>query len=109
MNLNPEIGISSRSSMSSIGLRCGNALQLQSYINEIVGWPGPGVLEFQPLAILSGNLVDHVIKLGLAMPFDQECGVHDHFVADWLVISGGDANAAQRFIDLANVLAGLFY
>ncbi len=64
-----------------------DSLQLQSYIDEVVRRPGTGVLEFQALAILFGDGVDRLIEFGLTIAFYQKSRIHDHFIADWLIVA----------------------
>src|SRR5438105_10171887 len=81
MNLNPEIGANSRSSIKSMSVG-GAAFQLQTNVHEVIRRPRAGVLEIQAVPKLSRDAIDCCIELNFALPFDQERRIHDHLVAD---------------------------
>src|SRR6185312_767675 len=81
-------------------------LQLKTDVDKVVGRPGARVLEIQTIAKLLGNAVHGGIKLGFALFLDKERGVHNHLIADWLVITGSHADRAQPVIDIPHVVSG---
>src|SRR6185312_90675 len=81
-------------------------LQLKTDVDKIVWRPGARVLEIQTIAKLLGNAVHGSIKLGFALFLDKEGSVHNHLIADWLVVTGSYADRAQPVIDIPHVVGG---
>src|SRR5215467_4012396 len=106
MKPKPDKGSISRSStrnMTKVPLSRRYALKLEPDVHEVIGRPGPSVLEFEPQPVLARNLIHGAVKFGFAIAFDQKRRVHDHFVADGLIVPRRYADAAQPFIDFAHV------
>src|SRR5256886_1630132 len=107
-NFSPVTGRSSRSSTRNIkqNLELGTRamligrepLQLQAYVHKIVRRPWTGVFELQALFVFFRDLVDHGVELRFAIALDQESGIHNHLVADRLVIARSYAYITERLV-----------
>src|SRR5438552_1770040 len=117
-NFSPVTGRSSRSSTRNIkqtlelGTRAmligREPLQLQAYVHKIVRRPWTGVFELQALSVFFRDLVDHGVELRFAIALDQESGIHNHLVADRLVIARSHAHITECLINLSYILGGPF-
>src|ERR1051326_2641352 len=87
---NRRLPISNESRMNT-----SRAFELEPDVDEVVGRPGPGVLEGQLVEAARDCLPFGVGPL-LLVAGDQERGVHDHLVADRLV----DARRHRHFAEL---------
>src|SRR2546430_12646532 len=79
-----------------------------AYVHKIVRRPWTGVFELQALSVFFRDLVDHGVELRFAIALDQESGIHNHLVADRLVIARGHAHITECLINLSYILGGPF-
>jgi hypothetical protein len=79
-----------------------SSLQFQPDIHKVIWRPRPGVLEVQAVTEFLGNRVYRCIELWLLIFLDEEGGIHDHFVADDLVVPRSHTHRAQSIVDFAD-------
>src|SRR5262245_31808306 len=71
-----------RSSTISTGLGLlARALELEADVHEVVGRPGPGVLEVELALEALGDVVHRLVERLGPVALDEERGVHDHVLA----------------------------
>src|SRR5581483_6029530 len=78
--------------------RCAS-LQLQPYIHEVIRGPWAGIFKIEPVAEFLRDFIDSGVERRLSFALDQECGVHDHFIANGLVIARSYAHRAQPIVN----------
>src|SRR3954466_6544297 len=99
------MGSSNRSSIRNIlsSVRR-SALELEADVHEVIRRPRASVAEVQTVSEALGDAVHGGVELGFAVALDQECCVHDHLLANRLVVARGHAHVAQCLVDLTNIL-----
>src|SRR5688572_92555 len=97
----PEI-ISESSRNTGSSLMLARALQLQADVDEVVRWPGSGVLEGQ-LVEARRDFLDAAVERLFLVALDEERGVHDHLVADRAVDARRHRDVAQPLQELGDV------
>src|SRR5919204_3936361 len=81
-------------------------LQLQPDGHEVVRRPRAGVAERELALVARGDFLHFGVEDRGRVALDQERGVHDHPLANWLVGPRGDRRVAQILVDLAHVGVG---
>src|ERR1700739_2183407 len=93
---------------SKTGLPLSATLQFQADIHKVVRRPWAGIFEIQTIAKFLGDFVYSSVKLSFTGLLNQERRVHDHLVADGLVVSRGHADGPQSVIDFTHIVGGQF-
>src|SRR4051812_10807172 len=76
--------------------------ELQPDVHEVVGRPRAGKLE-RELVVTLTDVADARVERLFGASCDQECGIHDHPVANRLIRARRHGDVSQRFEDLAHV------
>src|SRR5690606_99797 len=84
--------------------RSARALELELDVHEVVGRPGPRVLEGQQALVALAQPAHRLVELVLARPLDEEGGVQDHAVADELVRLAGHGERLELGVEVRNEL-----
>src|SRR5215467_1558059 len=84
------------------------ALELEANVNEVIGRPGPAILECELAVIPRRDFLHFLIEFAFGFSLNEKRRVHNHLVAYRLIGPGGDGGVTKDRIDFSNIGIRLF-